>query len=567
MGREKGNRALASDLERHEAAATAPVVESASQDKVLDEKYADGNLKEINAASVALAAAVAAQKPSLVSKNMLKLYCIMALGYLVSTMNGFDSSLMGAINAMESYQASFNLSGAGSTTGIIFIIYNLGQIAAFPFCGFFADGYGRRKCIFVGMAVVLIGTAVQTAAHTKDQFMGGRFVLGFGAAIASGAGPAYVVELAHPAYRGTMAGMYNNFWWLGNILAGWTTYGSDLHLKSSWAWRTPTLVQAGLPSVVMIFILFFPESPRWLIAHDRPEEALAVMAKYHGDGDDQSHIVQLQYREIIEQMKLYKASSAFFSPSENAWYDFKELGNTRPARYRLFMVVAMSFFGQWSGNNVVSYFMPAMFGAAGISDPSTQLLLNAINPIFSMLAAIYGATLLDKLGRRVMLLAGLTGSLVTYCMLTGFTAGSESKPDLSYGVIVSIYLFGIIFSWGFTPLQTLYAVECLENRTRAKGSGLNFVFLNIAMVVNTYGISIGIERIGWRLYLVYIGWICVEIVIIYLFFVETAGKTLEELSDIFAARNPRKASTKRTAIAVDGRGGVLAVSDDAKESL
>lgn len=64
-------------------------------------------------------------------------------------------------------------------------------------------------------------------------------------------------------------------------------------------------------------------------------------------------------------------------------------------------------------------------------------------------------------------------------------------------------------------MQTLYAVECLENRTRAKGSGLNFLFLNVAMVVNTYGISVGIEKIGWKLYLVYIGWICVELVLIY----------------------------------------------------
>jgi hypothetical protein len=66
-------------------------------------------------------------------------------------------------------------------------------------------------------------------------------------------------------------------------------------------------------------------------------------------------------------------------------------------------------------------------------------------------------------------------------------------------------------AWGWTPLQTLYSVECLENRTRAKGSGANFLFLNIAMVVNTYGIAVGIEAIGWKLYLVYIGWIVVEV--------------------------------------------------------
>jgi MFS family permease len=140
---------------------------------------------------------------------MIQLYGIMAISYLVSTLNGFDSSLMGAINAMKSYQTTFGLTGEGSSTGIIFIIYNLGQIAAFTFCGLLADGYGRRICIFVGCALVLVGTAIQASAHGMGQFIGGRFVLGFGASIASAAGPAYAVELAHPAYRGTMAGMYN----------------------------------------------------------------------------------------------------------------------------------------------------------------------------------------------------------------------------------------------------------------------------------------------------------------------------------------------------------------------
>ncbi|KAL0942966.1 lactose permease [Colletotrichum truncatum] len=519
----------------------------------MDEKAAHGGVKEVNAASVALAAAIAERKPNIWSPNMLRLYFIMAVGYLVSTMNGFDSSLMGAINAMPHYQKTFGLSGAGSTTGIVFMIYNVGQICSFPFCGWLADGYGRRVCIAVGCFIVLIGTAIQTPANSLGQFVAGRFVLGFGASLASAAGPAYTVELAHPAYRGFMAGMYNNFWWLGNILAGWTTYGSNLHVQNSWAWRIPTVVQAGMPGVAMLFIMFFPESPRWLISHDRAEEALAILAKYHGDGDVNSPIVQLQYHEIVEDNRLTK--------NENPWWDMRELGNTRAARYRLFMVVAMAFIGQWSGNNVVSYFMPEMFKQAGIKDDKTQLLLNAINPIFSMIGAIYGASLLDKLGRRFMMIAGLLGSLAAYCMLTGFTAGSETNKNLSYGVIVSIYVFGICFAWGFTPLQTLYSVECLENRTRAKGSAASFMFLNVAIMINTYGISVAMEKIGWKLYLVYIGWICIELAIIYFFFVETAGKTLEELKYIFEAKNPRKESTKKTKVSVDEAGNVVGVGE------
>lgn len=154
--------------------------------------------------------------------------------------------------------------------------------------------------------------------------------------------------------------------------------------------------------------------------------------------------------------------------------------------------------------------MPEMFESAGITDTNTQLLLNAINPIFSMIGAIYGASLLDKLGRRKMMLWGLAGSLFFYILLTAFAANANAQPNLGYGVIVSICMqypfkpalmwpatprqhlgsrwltlvidcFGIFFAWGFTPLQTLYSVECLENRTRAKGSGLNFLFLNVAM--------------------------------------------------------------------------------------
>lgn len=98
-----------------------------------------------------------------------------------------------------------------------------------------------------------------------------------------------------------------------------------------------------------------------------------------------------------------------------------------------------------------------MFELSGITSTNTQLLLTAINPIFSMLAAIYGATLLDKLGRRKMLLGGLTGGLFAYCLLTAFTAETAKNSNLGYGVIVSIYIFGIFFAWLVqTIVPTMY---------------------------------------------------------------------------------------------------------------
>jgi hypothetical protein len=86
-----------------------------------------------------------------------------------------------------------------------------------------------------------------------------------------------------------------------------------------------------------------------LIHNDRADEALAIFAKYHGEGDPNSPLVQLQYREIVEDFQQCH--------DPNPFWDYRELFNTRAARYRLAMVIGMAFFGQWSGNNVVSYFM------------------------------------------------------------------------------------------------------------------------------------------------------------------------------------------------------------------
>lgn len=116
--------------------------------------------------------------------------------------------------------------------------------------------------------------------------------------------------------------------------------------------------------------------------------------------------------------------------------------------------------------------------------------------------------------------------------------------------IVIIFLIGLSYSFGWTPLQAMYAVECLSYETRAKGMAMYSVFTNIALLVNQFGIGNAISAIGWHTYILLACWNVVQCVFIAFFAVETSKRTLEELKEVFEAPNPRKKSTERQQILV-----------------
>ena len=133
--------------------------------------------------------------------------------------------------------------------------------------------------MFIGSLVIIIGTCVQASCHNLGGFMGGRFLLGFGVAISASAGPSYASEMAHPVYRGIMTGIYNTFWFAGGIPGTFVPYGTSF-IQSTMAWRIPVWCQMVFAGLVLVSSPFLPETPRWLIANDRHEEALAVMVGF-----------------------------------------------------------------------------------------------------------------------------------------------------------------------------------------------------------------------------------------------------------------------------------------------
>ena len=184
-----------------------------------------------------------------------------------------------------------------------------------------------------------------------------------------------------------------------------------------------------------------------------------------------------------------------------------------------------------------------------INDTSTQLRYSAFLAVLSWVGATVGARLTDVIGRRPILLCASALFVVQWTIITALTStyGQESNTNVhgSRAAIAFIYLFGITFSIAFTPLQALYPVECLPFETRAKGMGVYNLLVNIAAVFNTFVVPIALEKAQWKLYFLYIAWDAFQFLFIYFFFVETKGRTLEEINAIFEAPYPKKKSLEK----------------------
>ena len=175
------------------------------------------------------------------------------LGFFCQTMNGFDGSLFGGLTANPYFLQHFHGANNGIWAGIVSSMYQIGGVCALPFVGPAIDTWGRKVGMLIGGVLVICGTIITgTTLHNASvgQFEGGRFLLGFGVSIASAAGPIYVVETAHPAFRSVLTGYCNTFWFTGSILAAGAVRGG-LDLVGNTSWQIPIWLQCFFPGMTL----------------------------------------------------------------------------------------------------------------------------------------------------------------------------------------------------------------------------------------------------------------------------------------------------------------------------
>jgi MFS family permease len=172
-----------------------------------------------------------------------------------------------------------------------------------------------------------------------------RFLIGFGVNITSAAGPIWIVETAHPRFRGVVTGLCNTTWLVGSILAAGAVRGG-MNLHSHTSWTLPIWLQMFFPGLIIIGAFLVPESPRWLYAHNKRESAVNTLTKWHGNGNRDSAWVKLQISEYEEYIEM--------NASDKRWWDYRGLFNQRSSVYRIMTACWFSAFGQWCGNGPLS---------------------------------------------------------------------------------------------------------------------------------------------------------------------------------------------------------------------
>ncbi|KAJ5491102.1 hypothetical protein N7539_002669 [Penicillium diatomitis] len=459
-------------------------------------------------------------------KGMRSVYLTLWAAMITSATNGYDGSLMNGLQSMDSWNESYNYP-TGSTLGILACSMSIGSLISIPVVPYVADLLGRRAGVVVGCVIMLFGVAMVSIGYKIALFVVGRMILGFGLGIAQECSPLLVTELVHPQHRAIYSSIYNSLWYIGSLIGACVALGTNHIGGSAWSWRVPCLLQAVPSLCQLVFIWTVPESPRWLISKGQLEKAKKILADVHAQGDLDDELINIEFDEIQQTIQLENEYEG------NSWLEFFA---TPGNRHRTIILVTIGFFSQWSGNGIISYFLPQVLKMIGIGDSNTQLTINLILSAVNVVSATGICFFVDYFGRRKLFLTSSFSMLACYVAMTIALArfliakeGGVKDNSAANTVIAFMFLFYIAYNIGYSGLLVSYSSEILPYRLRAKGLTIMFFCVDLSLWFNQYVNPVALDAIAWKYYIVYDLFLVFEIFIVWKFYVETKEIPLEEI--------------------------------------
>ncbi|KAK2933456.1 Sugar/inositol transporter [Fusarium oxysporum f. sp. vasinfectum] len=439
--------------------------------------------------------------------HLLRLNALLGICCLSAATVGYDGAMMNALQINPNWKSYYH-HPEKATLGAINAMLPAGKIIGFLFVAPFSNRFGRKTALMLSFAITVVGAAIQTASNNLGVLIFSRFFLGFGCGVMSQPSPILLAEMAYPPHRGKLTALYHCFYFVGAIAAAWITFGT-LRMTGAWSWRIPTLLQGAAPLLQLACSYFLPESPRYLIAKGRDDEARAILTKHHAAGDESSPLVELEVAQIRDAVRT--ANNSEKRPS------LGKMVSSPANRRRLLISTIVAIAAQWSGNTVVSYYLVLVLNAIGITNATHQSLINGGLQIFNLLATVgCGAMLVDVLGRRRLFQWSAVGMTLSYTIWTILNARFDVTGRSSYGyaVIPMLFIFYFHYDIALTPLLYSYPTELFTYEWRSWGVAYTLIVTNASQIIGQFCNPIAMAKIGWRYYI-------------------TKGKSLEELANLF----------------------------------
>ncbi|KAI7283937.1 general substrate transporter [Hortaea werneckii] len=430
---------------------------------------------------------------------------------------GYDQGVMSGIITGPYFKDYFN-QPSRAEIGTMVAILEIGALISSLSVGRIGDVLGRRKTILYGAMVFVVGGACQTFSTGMPMMMLGRFVAGLGVGALSTIVPVYQSEISPPHNRGKLACIEFSGNIFGYMCSVWVDYFCS-YIPSDWAWRVPLLLQVVMGGLLAVGSFLIVESPRWLLDNDHDEEGIVVIANLYGKGDIHNPKARDEYREIKMNVLLQRQEG------ERSYADMFK-------RYykRVFIAMSAQALAQLNGINVISYYAPLVFEQAGWVGRDA-ILMTGINGITYLASTVPPWYVVDRLGRRFILLSGAIAMIISLSAISYFIFIDIHSTPTMVVIFVMIYNAAFGYSWG--PIPWLYPPEILPLSIRAKGASLstaaNWAFNWLVGEMT----PILQEAIKWRLYLVHAFFCAVSFVVVWFIYPETANVRLEDMSSLF----------------------------------